>query len=874
MVADYSVTTCRILSEAFRSADVLRPMCVGRYDPGRELTYEVTGVSPATRATLRLEVGKFIGGGFAGQVYRVKVLSVDGGTISGLEVGERYAMKILIPPSNFSQKFRDAIYKIGFQGDFSLQVNPSAARAGAIWQKLIRRGAKIRFGSEQAVVDVMGTFFDETLGACGEISEWIDGRNWQFEVDEHLGRRRRGKDFDSGKGGSPEYWAKKEFMAGVVRLFHDMGAPELARQYEWWTAKSQPNVLKRLDADDDSDPAAGLTAVDFRAGLALLPFLPMSPADFKLILKGIARGSLVQFDRGSLEQLRRFIDENAEEFADLRDALAELAVCERAYRNSLPDITHHHVRLLYDGELWAGILDGAVTGWRAKGLVDDAAESRLRRSRFLTVAFAVFGLLPMLPVVAGAGVLVAAWSAGALGWMWGAVAAGLILPVPIIFRWLRKLAGRGDLRRHYAKILTDGNYLRRAFLAHVSETLISWHRGKRVSASRARRLLAKPVQFVIYTIFFSWMPAKLHRLLTDKKYDAEKLRYYFVRPIHLYFNADAREQWLRDMVAGGRKKHMLTRDDAEHILSRIKEPFIQKYLQSLAVHLCTLPITQIVSVTVAMVYYFTHMQDPNAWAKGLAIIGFFQVTPISPGSLVRGLYVLYLVIRERNIRDYNIAVFLGFFKYIGYLAFPLQMAYRYPALARFMAGHWATEAVHIVPVFGEHGALMEHGVFDLFYNWPLTVRRRMHERARRRDKLRTRIWHVIPIAIVAVALFGATDVICRNVWGSLPTLKNIWPAAILLPMLLGAATTLGAGGAKMLSRVKLTIVAAAITAAGYTVVHAALACFPALGGGQPGAVEIVNNLGTNMLWSLFIFTVLATIAALLTEINLPEPKKI
>ncbi|MCK4624827.1 MAG: hypothetical protein KAV00_05925, partial [Phycisphaerae bacterium] len=347
-------------------------------------------------------------------------------------------------------------------------------------------------------------------------------------------------------------------------------------------------------------------------------------------------------------------------------------------------------------------------------------------------------------------------------------------------------------------------------------------------------------------------------------------------PIKLYFNEHDREQWLRDMVAGGRKKHMLTRDDAEHILSRIKEPFIQKYLQSLAVHLCTLPITQIVSVAVAWIYAATHPElSPLEKTKAVGLILFvFQVTPISPGSLVRGLYVLYLVIRERNIRDYNIAVFLGFFKYIGYLAFPLQMAYRYPALARFMAGHWATEAVHIVPVFGEHGALMEHGVFDLFYNWPLTIRRRMRERAGRRAELRTRIWHIIPIAIVAVALFGVTDIICRNVWGTLPTLKNIWPAAILLPMLLGAATTLGAGGAKMLSRVKLTMVAAAITAAGYTVVHAALASFPALGGGQPGAVEIINNLGIDVLWNLFIFTVVATVAALLTEINLPEAKGI
>ena len=126
-------------------------------------------------------------------------------------------------------------------------------------------------------------------------------------------------------------------------------------------------------------------------------------------------------------------------------------------------------------------------------------------------------------------------------------------------------------------------------------------------------------------------------------------------------------------------------------------------------HVCTLPVTQIVSVIVAIVYVQQHpeLSLAEAWAHALAILAAFQITPISPGSLVRGLYVLYLVIRERNFRDYNIAVFLGFFKYVGYLAFPIQMAYHYPALARFMAGHWATGAVHVVPVFGEKGALLD-----------------------------------------------------------------------------------------------------------------------------------------------------------------------
>ena len=168
---------------------------------------------------------------------------------------------------------------------------------------------------------------------------------------------------------------------------------------------------------------------------------------------------------------------------------------------------------------------------------------------------------------------------------------------------------------------------------------------------------------------------------------------------------------------------IITEEDAELILSKIKEPFIQKYLKSLAVHVCTVPVTQVVSIILAVIYVLMHPEMPRSqsWGVGLGIVALFQVIPLSPGSLVRGLYVLYLVIRERNFKDYNIAVFLGFFKYIGYLAFPIQMAYRYPELARFMAAHWATEAVHIVPVFVETGALLEHWVFCLFYNRPLTI---------------------------------------------------------------------------------------------------------------------------------------------------------
>ena len=122
----------------------------------------------------------------------------------------------------------------------------TAARAGALWQKFIRRAAQVRLGAEDAVKDIYATFVDDQLGSCGELSEWVEGRTWLLEVDDRLDllvRWGRGKVVDEAQLGSQEYRAKHDFMRDFVKLLHDMGAHEFARQYEWSTCKSQPNCL-------------------------------------------------------------------------------------------------------------------------------------------------------------------------------------------------------------------------------------------------------------------------------------------------------------------------------------------------------------------------------------------------------------------------------------------------------------------------------------------------------------------------------------------------------------------------------------------------------------------------------------------------------
>jgi len=831
MEEGYSVKIYRTLEQKFHDLALHRPMQMNRYEAGTELVYDLTGIVPANKAKVRLLIDKFVGGGFAGQVYRVKVLQIESEQepIAGLKVGSYYAMKILIPPSGFSRFFRNLLYWIGFQGPFQLQVNPAASRAGALWQKFIRRGAKIWFGDERTVVNIFATFVDTQMGSCGELSEWIEGRTWRLEVNENLDflkKWKKGKQVDSARLESPEYRTKYTFMHKFIDLLHAMGGFEFARQYEWSTWKSQPNCLKRQESE--GSPEQGLVAVDFRAGLALLPFLPMSPGDVKLILKGLLRRSLVQFDRGDLPKLAKFIKAHSDEFAALQPAFQDLKSEENIYRNSLPDITHNHARLFYSRRLWSTMFNSFINSWKIRNLISDSCEIQLRNNKILSLLFYFLG------------------------------------SIPLIGRFFRRIWGQPYWRKHYRMMLTSIEYLSRAIRGKIIEKVMSWYRAERIDEKRTERIIGQ-VWRCLYHLPLSLLPVGIHKFLTDWQYAKARLDYLAIRPLRLYFKAELREQWLRDMVTEGQKKHLLTLEDAQTILSQIKEEFIQKYLKSLAVHVCTLPVTQIVSLTVAIIYVAMHPEMPRAqaYAIGIGILALFQVTPISPGSIVRGLYVVYLVIKERNFKDYNIAVFLGFFKYIGYLAFPIQMAYRYPALARFMAGHWATEAVHIVPVFGERGALLEHSVFNLFYNWPLTIRRRMRKRAEIRATMKPRYWHVVLWSLVGTGIFAISDYTYINNFAELPKLQDIWILTVVVPLFCGVAVTLGARGAPLGRRILGGAFSGIFVATLYTVVSAWF--------GLNGHV-ITDSIWIIWLWRIFIFTLLSTLAVILTEIKLPEPK--
>ncbi|MCK5001205.1 MAG: hypothetical protein KAS23_16795, partial [Anaerohalosphaera sp.] len=617
----------------------------------------------------------------------------------------------------------------------------------------------------------------------------------------------------------------------------------------------------------------GLVAVDFRAGLALLPFLPMSPGDFKLILDGMKRGSLVQFDRGDLKKLGKFVEANAEDFADMGALLEKLTECEEVYRNSLPDITHNGVKLLYSGRLWKGIYDGAVNGWRVRNLIDEKAYNKIKTCKVLTTVFWLMGVLSGLgrvEVMAGAVLGIAHWigpfESDSWQWLngWTDIWWKLLVCGTAVWQGLRlgrKIWGRGDWRKHYGSMLSSAGYFARAIRGRMAESVIDWHRCGRVSEAKAVKL-AKSVMFLVH-LPLSVLPGWVHRMLTDLEFAKHKLWYIFVRPFALYFNAKLRNEWMTDMISEGKRKHILSDDDAATVTANLNEPYIQRYLVSLVVHMMTAPVTQIVSGIHAWIWYRMHPDvssaEQTAVVAGILIA--YQITPLSPGSFCRGLYTTCLAIYDRNFKDYNIALFLSYFKYLGYLAFPIQMTYRYPAMARFMAGHWATGAVHIVPVFGEQGALLERWVFCLFYNWPLTIRRRVGERIEKRKTIKPRYWHVPLVGTLLAAVFLLAHHLLIKGGAESVELRDIWYLAAGLPLLSGSLITILAGGATFWKRVAAAIASAMLIALLYTA-GAAWTETTMLGEALPFAVPLI--------WRVFAFTIFSVIGVILTELVWPS----
>ncbi|KKK60456.1 hypothetical protein LCGC14_3024170, partial [marine sediment metagenome] len=167
------------------------------------------------------------------------------------------------------------------------------------------------------------------------------------------------------------------------------------------------------------------------------------------------------------------------------------------------------------------------------------------------------------------------------------------------------------------------------------------------------------------------------------------------------------------------------------------------------------------------------------------------------------------------------------------------------------------------------------------------------------------------IVACGIALWAAADVLWIRRTGSSVTLKDFWPMALLLPVAVGAAATLGAGGHSLAKRVILAAVCAAVIGAAsagmsavldrplleaqkdYRVARTAGRCAFAGGIAQGGPLspiagvsavraavtgqpdvrtgDLIARAAADGVWRVFLFSILAVVGAMITEVALPDP---
>lgn len=178
---------------------------------------------------------------------------------------------------------------------------------------------------------------------------------------------------------------------------------------------------------------------------------------------------------------------------------------------------------------------------------------------------------------------------------------------------------------------------------------------------------------------------------------------------------------------------MIQHDTAARLMVQADDPFIRAYLFGLALHTAMLPATSLVVLLGCTLHGHAHGWGTARTAECLAVVGaFFAVSPVSPGSLMRGLAVLIWVIRRKQLKGFKTALFCSFWRYIGMSAFPIQMVTTFPELARLLAARSTRRMTRLVPVLGRPGGRLEYWLFTLLFNVPIRfMKKRKSGRQRR-----------------------------------------------------------------------------------------------------------------------------------------------
>lgn len=623
-------------------------------------------------------VSAFAGSGFAGQVYRA---DLEGATEAILGTSGPVALKILRPASQVKLWFRDSLFLLSYQMTFAARLRAPSVRAGQLLNLFIRSAAALEGGAVEMIARPRGYTWDAQLRSYVEIYDWEAGRPQRYTPDDRLMQRWLNPNTPPAQG---EMQRKRAFMDWLVGLCDRLGAEGVARQYIWDTWISQANVLTRTEVDYPAE----FIAVDWRPGLAVPFFLPLSPAHARLILRGLRRGRTVLFDYLDTAALRRDLNELPKPNKNLKDTLAALLADDAWDRRTRPDLWQSTDAVLCDHARRQAIQAALVSDWQHLGRIAAARATRLKHSR---LRFGVHFLLSLLPLLGP---------------------------------WLQSMLDHPGYRWHVRAWLAKPGYRKTYLEAVQARDLAEWIWFGRATQAQATRLAASNGAYLAQKLGLSWMPPVIHRLATDPARRREMLRRAFVQPARLILDEAARLAWLEGVVQVQVERGVLPEPEAAAALRRLRTPRLHGFVRDLGLSFGL----EIFSRLLYILLGFYGLAAGTFWPLLVAMLG-----PISPSGVVRLAYIggqlLFeapLIWRERK-RKLLAARLSGMliapWRFVGNFCVPVEMFAYEPQIALLVAEYLVYQLVRLIPVFGGRNKLLEYTAFQLTFNLPLSLRR-------------------------------------------------------------------------------------------------------------------------------------------------------
>lgn len=626
----------------------------------------------------------YAGSGFAGQVYRASPVSGEPRSMGEIGATQTVAIKILKPKNRWKRIFRDLLYYCSYQTSYTPRLREPAVRSGLIWQELLRVAAEIEFGLASAVARPLGYYWDFEQGSYVEVHEWVEGKPVCYEADDEifLGRN-RGVDIPP----QTEMARKKRFMQAMVKLCNQIGAVGLARQYEWYTLVSQANVLSRAKPDDGGPE---FTGIDFRPGLAVPFFLPLSPVHLRMAFHGIRRGIFVHFDEVEFGRLESFVAEHGKAHPSLPVLYRQLKQDDQRYRSALPNLWHAGFRRISNPEIRGAVASGLIEDWCRLDKITSDIALRLQRNSLGFLLFYLLGLLPL---------------AGS---------------------FFQRILGSTQYRRHLKNLILDRVYFGEVFAAKKSYDLLAWFDDARISEQHLEKLARSNILYCFDKVMFSWFPVRLHRLASDGQAFRRYLFDLIVHPIRLLVKDDYRKAWLTQIIRWQHEKGILTASQMNELLEQVTEARMQAFIRDLGFTIGLEIFSKLVYAVLAA-YGFS---SGNFVPFAIAVLG-----PVPPSGIVRTGYVFFLLvwempgmIRQRGNKLFltrALGLLIAPWRVLGNFFAPFEMFVYYHDLSLLLADYYVSRMVGAIPVLGGRGQLLEYWAFQLVFNVPLSLRKQV-----------------------------------------------------------------------------------------------------------------------------------------------------